>query len=803
MPRRRPSSRPPAKGRSPRRSDPPSLAQSQLERLQKVLAAAGVGSRRECELYITDGRVEVDGQIVTELGTRVDPGSQHIRVDGQQLNVARRVYYALNKPVGVVCTHRDPEGRTRVIDLFGGDERLITVGRLDRSSEGLLLVTNDGDFANRLAHPRYGVLKVYRVRVAGVPSREALDQLRRGIYLSEGVVRVEGIRVVKTYKQSADLEIVLAEGLNREIRRMLARIDHKVMSLKRIAIGPIRLGELPTGAYRKLTSDELERVSEYALKKQKAEAREAVKEKEQDSKSSGTKPTVGQRSAAPLEPTAASHSAASSPRDKRSTAERSHSTRGNKRRDSEAPAQRPGAAAESSPGEGIVAGKTHRTAKKIKPETSDDNAWSPADAAGGEESDGGIMPGGGKGFALSDAAHDRDSVDEENIAQDLTESDADQANSRAADGTLVRGSQFHQPSWKTPSERLPFALNDEDDEEEDDEDASEDEPSWNQSPSGKPNKLGDSSKSSKPTRARPTRPPAGGRSARPAKSAGQGGGERPAFPPRAGRPARGKRSGTGLPERPGRGKSSDRPARFGDTGRVPKASKGARGGFTGTVSDGAYDAGDFIDLSDEGTGSSGLPTQGRQPAGGRKRPARGAPPRSGPPVAGKPAGRGGTKLGNRTFGKAGAKSATRPGSRPGRPPFLPTLEEESGFPPPTGKAKRVRPKKPFPAVQSESTPASGSAKSQGRVLGGDMQLEQPPMKKKKTGKPGARQGSTRSGQARPSSFGFDTASQDAAGPGVGARVGRAKTGRTGGGSASPGRRPAKKMGRAAMRKKRR
>jgi hypothetical protein len=376
------------------------------------------------------------------------------------------------------------------------------------------------------------------------------------------------------------------------------------------------------------------------------------------------------------------------------------------------------------------------------------------------------------------------------------ELDANRADSSAAEGTLVRGSQFHQSSWKQPSDRLPFAFDedDEDDEDEDYEDESDDEPSWNRSQSAKPGK---------PTRARATRPPTAGRSARPAKSVGQGGGERPVFPPRSGRPARGKRSGTGLPERPSRGKSSDRPARFGDAGRFQKAAKGARGGFAGAVSDEAYDVGNLIDSSDEGTGSSGLPTQGRQPAGGRKRPARGVPPRSGARAAGKPAVRGGAKFGNRPTGKTGAKSATRPGSPPARPPFNQTLEEESGFPPPLGKAKRVRSKKSFSEGQSASTPPAGRAKSQGRVLGGDMQLEPPPLKKKKSGKTSARQGIGRPGQARPSSFGFDTASQDAEGPGAGARVGRTKTGRTGGGSAPPGRRPAKKMGRAAMRKKRR
>ncbi len=228
-----------------------------LQRLQKVLAAAGLGSRRQCEEYIVEGRVDVDGQTVTELGCKVDPTRQQIRVDGVVLPQPRRAYYLVNKPAGVVSTSRDPSGRPRVIDLIRSDERLFTVGRLDRSSEGLILVTNDGELANRLTHPRYGVEKVYRVRVAGQPTPQALATLQRGVYLSDGVARVSSIRVRRKYKQSSDLEIVLREGRNREVRRLLARVGHKVLRLTRIAIGPLRLGDLPPGGYRKLTRSEV------------------------------------------------------------------------------------------------------------------------------------------------------------------------------------------------------------------------------------------------------------------------------------------------------------------------------------------------------------------------------------------------------------------------------------------------------------------------------------------------------------------------------------------------------------------
>ncbi len=248
------SARPLRKSPQPQSKRP----QPEGERLQKVLSAAGLGSRRACEELITAGRVEVDRTMVTQLGTRVDPHRQEIRVDGQPLPQPKRIYYAVNKPPGVVSTHRDPARRERVIDLVPGDpEGLITVGRLDLGSEGLILVTNDGDLANRLTHPRYGIHKTYRVQVAGCPDREVLAALRRGIHLAEGRVHAESVVLKSQRKQSAILEIVLTEGRNREIRRMLARLGHKVTHLARIAVGPVRLGNLPPGSYRPLTRQEV------------------------------------------------------------------------------------------------------------------------------------------------------------------------------------------------------------------------------------------------------------------------------------------------------------------------------------------------------------------------------------------------------------------------------------------------------------------------------------------------------------------------------------------------------------------
>jgi len=227
------------------------------QRLQRLLAAAGLGSRRHCEELILAGRVEVDGRTVSLLGSKADPDCQQIRVDGVLLPQPRRVYFMVHKPPGVVSTSRDPSGRPRVIDLVPYPERLFTVGRLDMSSEGLILVTNDGDLANQLTHPRYGVEKTYQVEVAGSIDRDELKKLRAGARLAEGFARVVSARIKHEYKQSTQLEIVLAEGRNREIRRVLARTGHKVLRLKRIALGPLRLADLPPGAVRPLSRDEV------------------------------------------------------------------------------------------------------------------------------------------------------------------------------------------------------------------------------------------------------------------------------------------------------------------------------------------------------------------------------------------------------------------------------------------------------------------------------------------------------------------------------------------------------------------
>lgn len=264
--------RPPAGGPPKRRprptaaaARPVSFGEPRGDRLQKVLAAAGLASRRECEEYITEGRVQVDGEVITELGARVDRAKQEIKVDGEPLPRIRLQYFAVHKPPGIVSTARDPSGRPRVIDLLPpGVGRMFNVGRLDMASEGLILVTNDGPLADQLTHPRHGVEKIYEVTVAGQPAPDVLAQVKKGVHLSDGFVHAVDVRVKSAKKGATLLEMVLDEGRNREVRRLLARLGHKVQRLIRVAVGPIRLGELPRGAVRMLTPEEVKKLREAA-----------------------------------------------------------------------------------------------------------------------------------------------------------------------------------------------------------------------------------------------------------------------------------------------------------------------------------------------------------------------------------------------------------------------------------------------------------------------------------------------------------------------------------------------------------
>jgi 23S rRNA pseudouridine2605 synthase len=230
-----------------------------MERLNKFLAHAGVGSRRHCDTLIGAGRVKVNGRVVNDLGTKVDPAVHKVSVDDTPVKVERSVYWVVNKPVGYLCTNHDPSGRPLALELIPHvEQRVYTVGRLDEASEGMLLMTNDGDLAHKLMHPRFEIEKTYQVLVAGRPSVADLDRLLEGVWLSDGKVRAKRVRRMKPQGDSTWLRVVLCEGKNREIRRMLAKLGHKVMQLKRIAIGPVLLDKLPKGKSRKLSLPELE-----------------------------------------------------------------------------------------------------------------------------------------------------------------------------------------------------------------------------------------------------------------------------------------------------------------------------------------------------------------------------------------------------------------------------------------------------------------------------------------------------------------------------------------------------------------
>lgn len=259
-----PPKRRPRKGSGPPRprpdeTPPPPTA----ERLQKVLAQAGVGSRRQCEELIEMGRVQVDGVVVKELGVKVDPSKQTIVFDGQTLQNERKVYIWLNKPAGVLTTSRDTHGRPTVMDFVGDAKaRLFAVGRLDEESTGLLLLTNDGELANRLTHPRYGVPKTYEVLVAGKVNDDVIHKLKKGVWLAEGKAKAHDIRRMGFRGQATRLEVILCEGHNREVRRMFAKFDHKVMKLERVAIGPIRMRRLAVGSTRPASATEIDMLKE-------------------------------------------------------------------------------------------------------------------------------------------------------------------------------------------------------------------------------------------------------------------------------------------------------------------------------------------------------------------------------------------------------------------------------------------------------------------------------------------------------------------------------------------------------------
>lgn len=228
-------------------------------RLQKLLAQSGVASRRRCEELMLEGEVEVDGEVVTRLGTKVDPRTAVIKVSGKRLPpISDHVYLVLNKPRGVVSTMSDPQGRRTLSDLVADrPERLFHVGRLDTDTSGLLLLTNDGDFAHRMAHPSFEVEKTYVAEVAGRLAKGTVADLLAGVTLEDGPVEVRRARVIDTAADKSIIELVIHEGRNRIVRRLLDQVGHPVRQLSRTKFGPIELGTLRGGAIRELSDDEL------------------------------------------------------------------------------------------------------------------------------------------------------------------------------------------------------------------------------------------------------------------------------------------------------------------------------------------------------------------------------------------------------------------------------------------------------------------------------------------------------------------------------------------------------------------
>lgn len=230
------------------------------ERLQKVLAAAGMDSRRRCEELILEGVVRVNNRVVDTLPAFADPDVDVITVRGRTLRPVQKIYYLLHKPKGVICTNSDPQGRRKAIDLVPGGRRVFCVGRLEIDTSGLVLITNDTELANRMTHPRYGVAKRYVVAVEGRIEDDHIDRLKKGIWLSEGKATPSAIRVLHRGDRESMLEITLTRTLNRQIRRMLARVGLEVKSLRRTRIGRLDIRGLGPGQWRMLSGREIEQL---------------------------------------------------------------------------------------------------------------------------------------------------------------------------------------------------------------------------------------------------------------------------------------------------------------------------------------------------------------------------------------------------------------------------------------------------------------------------------------------------------------------------------------------------------------
>ncbi len=228
-----------------------------LQRLQKVMAEAGVASRRKCEKLIAEGKVRVNGEIISEPGFKVDSSKDTIEVEGQILTLPNKVYLLLNKPTGYLTSVSDPFERSTVMDLIKEDTRVFPVGRLDKDTEGLLVFTNDGELANRLMHPSFKFKKTYVAEVEGSPTQESLGRLRRGIQLDDGITYPAEVNFLKKRDKSSVIEISISEGRKRQVRRMFKSIGHDVIKLRRVNYGPLTLEGLKLSEYRYLTNMEV------------------------------------------------------------------------------------------------------------------------------------------------------------------------------------------------------------------------------------------------------------------------------------------------------------------------------------------------------------------------------------------------------------------------------------------------------------------------------------------------------------------------------------------------------------------
>lgn len=232
-------------------------------RVQKFLAENGIASRRKCEEYILDGRIKINGIIITELGIKINPDCDKVEFDGKIVKkVNKKVYILLNKPVGYVTTAKDQFDRKTVIDLVKSEERLVPVGRLDMYTSGALILTNDGEFVNKITHPSHEIEKTYNVTIRGIVKEEEIQKLRDGVDIGDYITKPAKVRILKIDEKTniTRLEIKIHEGKNRQVRRMISSLDKNVIALHRASIGNIKVNNLKIGEYRKLTNDEIKNI---------------------------------------------------------------------------------------------------------------------------------------------------------------------------------------------------------------------------------------------------------------------------------------------------------------------------------------------------------------------------------------------------------------------------------------------------------------------------------------------------------------------------------------------------------------